>query len=98
MPETKRIGRRKGSSNRGDLFRTGRGWFAKDGRRFVPLVDAKGERLRKKDATGVKAAYDRWRSSRAIADEPVAPVGCWRFASASMTLSTSVCWSHWSAW
>ena len=38
-------GRKKGGHNRGFFFRKGRGWFAIDGKRMVPLLDKKGERI-----------------------------------------------------
>ena len=62
MAKSKRIGRRKGSRNRGHFFRKGRGWFVKEGAKFIPLLDDAGERLRAEDTPldDVKAAYSRY--------------------------------------
>src|SRR6185295_11745046 len=56
---TKRIGRRKGSRNKGYFFRTGRGWFTKEAGQFVPLTDEAGRRLTEPTAAGIKEAYAR---------------------------------------
>ena len=58
----KKQGRKKGSRNRGYFYRTGRGWYTKDGSRFIPLTYDDGERIRERDADeeDVKQPYARW--------------------------------------
>lgn len=44
---TDKRGRRKGSRSKGYFYRTGRGWFTKNGAgAFVPLLSEAGDRLR----------------------------------------------------
>jgi len=80
---SKRIGRRKGSRNRGYFFRTGRGWFAKENGRFVPLTDGAGIRLTERDAEGVKEAYARHLLARgkstSVGDDPQVGAVCARY-------------------
>jgi len=73
----KKLGRRKRSRNKGYFFRTGRGWFTKDGAKFVPLTDQNGDRLRDPnlDEEVVKNAVARWRSGRRLVPADDAPVG-----------------------
>jgi Phage integrase family len=63
-------GRKKGGHNRGFFFRKGRGWFAIDGKRMVPLLDKKGERITSPNAgqDDIRDAYAWWRTGKA---EPV---------------------------
>ncbi len=63
MAKGKKIGRSKGSRNKGYFFRAGRGWFCKDDKgKFVPLTDEKGTRLKdeKVPESAIKAAHARW--------------------------------------
>ncbi|MFN0244175.1 MAG: hypothetical protein ACKVWV_14900, partial [Planctomycetota bacterium] len=64
-------GRRKGSRNRGYFYRTGRGWFAKDAGRFIPLADSEGGRLRDRTcpAETVQDAYARFRLEKRQREE-----------------------------
>ena len=57
----KRLGRSKGSRNRGYFFRAERGWYTKLHGKFVPLTDDAGERLRSKetDSQVLLEAYAR---------------------------------------
>jgi len=48
MAKSPQLGRIKGGRNRGFFFRKGRGWFAKVGSQFFPLVDEDGKRLRER--------------------------------------------------
>lgn len=66
MVKNTKVGRPKGSRNRGYFYRKGRGWFAKVGSLFVPLTDECGERLRsnRTPASEVQSAYRRWLSQR----------------------------------
>jgi hypothetical protein len=45
----KKIGRRKGTRNKGFFFRSGRGWYTKRDGQFIPLLDEDGARLKDKD-------------------------------------------------
>jgi hypothetical protein len=64
--KSRRIGRRKGSRNKGFFYRNGRGWYSKDGSQFVPLTHENGERLRDRNTADdvVKEAHRRWEVSR----------------------------------
>ncbi len=72
-------GRRKGSRNKGFFHRSGRGWFTKDGGRFIPLLNESGERLRdKSQAEAAKTAYHKFKAGqgRGPASKPkAAPAG-----------------------
>jgi len=59
----KKPGRNKGGHNRGFFYRKGRGWYAIDGTRQVPLLYENGSRIREEDAAEeeIKNAYARWR-------------------------------------
>jgi hypothetical protein len=69
MAKTNALGRRRGSRNKGYFFREGRGWFTKDGAKFVPLADESGNRLRARES-GSRiysirfTAWRCWRRSR----------------------------------
>jgi hypothetical protein len=53
MPRKVRVGRKRGGCNKGYFHRAGRGWFELDNaRKFVPLVDDAGERIRTADCPG----------------------------------------------
>ncbi len=69
MPK-RTAGRKKGGRNRGYFYRKGRGWYAIDGKRFVPLLTEDGERLTSAAVSQdeVRDAYARWRTGQA---EPV---------------------------
>lgn len=58
----KHLGRKRGSRNKGYFYRTGRGWYTKEGGRFTPLTDENGNRLKDPDTkeSVVKKAYARF--------------------------------------
>jgi integrase len=64
----KKIGRRKGSRTKGYYYRKGRGWYAKDGTRNVPLIYPSGEHIRERNAApeAVKEAFERWKTATQI--------------------------------
>ena len=53
------MGRRSGSPNRGYFHRSGRGWYATEGKRMIPLCDDDDNHLRDKNTPSakLKAAY-----------------------------------------
>ncbi len=57
----KKIGRTKGSRNRGYFYRSGRGWYTKEQGRFIPLLYEEGDRIKdpKVDEQIVKEAHAR---------------------------------------
>ncbi|MFA8020481.1 hypothetical protein [Bremerella cremea] len=42
----KHFGRKRGSRNKGFFYRSGTGWYSKEGGRFTPLTDENGNRLK----------------------------------------------------
>jgi integrase len=56
------LGRSKGRKTKGFFYRTGRGWYSKDGSRFIPLRYENGEhiKLEKADERDIKEAYARF--------------------------------------
>lgn len=76
MAKSKGLGRRKGSRNKGYFYRAGRGWYAKDGKQWVPLTDDNGDRLREESTpdTLVKEAFYRWSLSKPAVVEPTCEV------------------------
>ncbi len=73
----KRVGRRKGARTKGFFFRQGRGWYAKDRGKFLPLVGIDGERLRDRetDDRTLREAAARQLLSEPKATENDAQVG-----------------------
>lgn len=63
MAKAKKLGRKKGSRTRGYHYRKGRGWYALDDDRRVPLVYPSGEHIRDQDAdpATLKEAFERWK-------------------------------------
>lgn len=59
----KKAGRRKGSRSKGYHFRNGRGWYALDGGRRIPLCYPSGEHIKDRRAPSdtLKEVYDRCR-------------------------------------
>lgn len=57
-----KMGRAKGRKTKGYFYRRGRGWYSKDGTRFVPLRYEDGEHIRTADADerDVKEAHARF--------------------------------------
>ncbi len=66
-----KIGRHKGSRNKGYFYRTGRGWFAKESGQFIPLLDEAGTRLRDEN---VEERVVREAFARQTLAKPVPPV------------------------
>ncbi len=75
-----KLGRKRRGRNRGYFYRSGRGWYANDGKRMVPLLSPNGARIREKETPHeeVQAAYERWKetcrtaeNTRAAADSCV---------------------------
>jgi len=64
-------GRKKGGRNRGFFYRSGRGWYVKNGSQFLPLRDLDGQHLKdpKCDDRTVKEAHARWLLDRSPAPE-----------------------------
>lgn len=60
-----KLGRKKRGRNRGYFYRSGRGWYANDGNRMVPLVFPDGSRIKDKETPDdqVSAAYERWKEA-----------------------------------
>ena len=71
-----KMGRKKRGRNRGYFYRNARGWYANDGKRMVPLLFSDGSRIKDKETPQdqVKAAYERWRKARQVADKARAKV------------------------
>lgn len=67
----KKIGRRKGTRNKGFFFRSGRGWYTKRDGQFIPLLDENGARLRDKDTP---ERLLREASARVVLNVPAQPV------------------------
>jgi len=69
MGKSKR-GRKRGTRTKGYHYRKGRGWYALDGTRRVPLTYLNGEHIRDKntDPAEVKQAYRRYETARAAAE------------------------------
>lgn len=63
---TRKLGRRKGSRNKGYFYRKGRGWSAKDGEKFIALKSETGEPLKDRNTpdSHIREAFDRWREAR----------------------------------
>jgi len=57
-----KLGRKRGTRNRGYHYRKGRGWYALDGNRRTPLCYADGRHIKVKDTNPVEVeqAYRRW--------------------------------------
>jgi len=65
MPKVATKGRKTGSRNKGFFFRKGRGWYATDGARKVPLLNVQGEHIRDQSATKeAQQAYYRFAATR----------------------------------
>jgi hypothetical protein len=66
-----KLGRKKRGHNRGYFYRSGRGWYANDGIRMVPLLFPDGSRVKDRETPDdqVEAAYERWRKARQTADK-----------------------------
>ena len=73
MAKARHKGRRQGSRNKGYFFRSGRGWFTKNGTHFIPLTNAAGERLRNRsDGELADLAYSHFKV--AAKQNPTAPL------------------------
>ena len=62
----KKMGRKRGSRNKGFFFRAGRGWYAKDAEnKNIPLLGPDGQQIKSRsaDSETVKAAFDRWQTA-----------------------------------
>ncbi len=58
-------GRKSGGHNRGYWYRSGRGWYASENRRNVPLRDSKGQHIKDRAAAGeAKRAYETFCKER----------------------------------
>lgn len=57
-----KLGRSKGRKTKGYFYRSGRGWYSKDGARFIPLRYDDGEHIKEEraDERDVKEAYARF--------------------------------------
>lgn len=75
MAKRAKRGRKTNSRNRGYFFRTGRGWYATEGKRKVPLTDDAGAHLKDHsiDHEVIKQAYARYLLTR---NEQPAQLGC----------------------
>ena len=64
-----KLGRKKRGRNRGYFYRNGRGWYANDGKRMVPLLFPDGSRIKDKETPDdqIEAAYERWKKARQAA-------------------------------
>jgi integrase len=69
MGKSKR-GRKRGTRTKGYHYRKGRGWYALDGTRRVPLTYLNGEHIKQKDSdpAEIKQAYQRWQTAEAAAE------------------------------
>jgi integrase len=68
----RKIGRKLKSRNKGYFYRSGRGWYATEGARKVPLTDEFGEHIKdpKADAEVVREAHARYLVARKDALKP----------------------------
>ncbi len=57
-----KLGRSEGRKTKGYFYRSGRGWYSKDGARFIPLRYEDGEHIEEEraDERDVKEAYARF--------------------------------------
>ena len=51
---TKRVGRTKGRRTKGYFYRSGRGWYTKQGGRFVPPCYEDGTHIKDERAAGTR--------------------------------------------
>jgi len=60
-----KLGRKERGRNRGYFYRSGRGWYANDGKHMIPLLFPDGSRIKDKETADdqVQAAYERWRKA-----------------------------------
>ena len=91
MGKSKR-GRRRGGRAKGYYYRKGRGWYAVDGKRSVPLTDLNGGSIQEKDTSPaeLKQAYHRWQTAQA-AREAVEFATMTQAASATNVTLVEVC-------
>ena len=73
-----KLGRKRRGRNRGYFYRSGRGWYANDGKSMVPLFFSDGSRIKDKQTPEeqVVAAYEQWKevsqaALKALADRPM---------------------------
>lgn len=71
----KKQGRKRGGRNRGYFFRKGRGWYATESGRMIPLRYEDGEHIKdaRANEADVKEAHARWlldRNVEQVSDEP----------------------------
>jgi integrase len=66
-----KLGRKRRGHNRGYFYRSGRGWYANDGNRMVPLLFPDGTRISDKETPldNVKSAYECWKAARQAAEK-----------------------------
>lgn len=66
-----KLGRKRRGRNRGYFYRSGRGWYANDGKRMVPLLFPNGSRIREEETPHdeVKAAFERWKETGRTAEK-----------------------------